>query len=135
MAAEAACFHCGLPVAAGRSGFAMVDGQRRMVCCPECKAVAEAIAQGRLSAYYRSHTAYAASATQPGSQADLRMYGQPEVQAGFVRSLGHHERETTLILEGITCAVCVWINERHRGVDPLVRWLLGSAPSRPKMPS
>ena len=51
-----------------------------------------------LSAYYRSCTAYAASATQLESQADLRIYDQREVQAGFVRSLGRHERETTLIL-------------------------------------
>ena len=35
-----------------------------------------------------------------------------------MRSLGRHERETTLILEGITCAACVWLNERHLGGLP-----------------
>ena len=115
MTAETACFHCGLALAAGRPWFALVDGQQRNVCCPGCKAVAEAIAQGGLSSYYRTRTAYAPRATQPGAQADLRIYDQPEVQLGFVRSLGGHERETTLILEGITCAACVWLNERHLG--------------------
>lgn len=117
-AAEAACFHCGLPVAAGRSWCAMVDGQRRMVCCPGCKAVAEAIAHAGLSSYYQARTACAASATQPGSHGDLRIYDRPEVQAGFVHSLGPDERETTLILEGITCAACMWLNERHLGGQP-----------------
>ena len=45
--------------------------------------------------------------------AGLTIYDQPEVQAGFVRRLGEHERETTLIFEGITCAACVWLNEQH----------------------
>ena len=117
MTAGLACFHCGLPVAAGRSWFALIDGRRRLVCCPGCRAVAQAIAQSGLSSYYRSRTAYAARAA-PGSQADLGIYDRPEVQAGFVRSPGGDERETTLIIEGITCAACVWLNERHlAGLD------------------
>lgn len=74
MTAVLACFHCGLPVAAGRSWFAMIDGQRRMMCCPGCKAVAEAISQGGLSSYYHSRTAYATScdaAGEPGRFADI----------------------------------------------------------------
>ncbi|MDX2458124.1 MAG: cation-translocating P-type ATPase, partial [Gammaproteobacteria bacterium] len=31
----------------------------------------------------------------------------------FVRTAGEHQREAALILEGITCAACVWLNERH----------------------
>ncbi|MBI3530793.1 MAG: cadmium-translocating P-type ATPase [Betaproteobacteria bacterium] len=113
MTAEASCFHCGLPVAAGGTCVALVDGQRRIMCCPGCKAVAEAIVQGGLSSYYGSRTAYALRAEQRAAQAALRIYDRPEVQSGFARSLGGHERETTLILEGITCAACVWLNERH----------------------
>ena len=119
----AACFHCGLPCieerssfapgAGQRSWFALVDGQQRSVCCPGCQAVAEAIAQGGLSTYYRSRTRFAARAKRPAAQTDLRIYDRPEVQAGFVQELGAQTRETTLILEGITCAACVWLNERH----------------------
>ncbi len=109
----AACFHCGFPCADGRSWFALIDGQQRSVCCPGCQAVAGAIAQGGLSSYYQSRTRYAARAKQPAAQTDLRIYDRPEVQAGFVRELGAQLRETTLILEDITCAACVWLNERH----------------------
>ena len=83
------------------------------MCCPGCKAVAETIAQSGLSLYYRSRTAYAPRATPTGTQGDYQIYDRPEIQPGFVRSLDGDERETTLILEGITCAACVWLNERH----------------------
>ena len=116
-AAENACFHCGLPLPAGRPWIALVDGRQEPVCCPGCKAVAEAIAEGGLSSYYGSRTAYAARAG-PAAHADLAIYDRPEVQAGFVRSAGANERETTLIIEGIACAACVWLNERHLAALP-----------------
>ena len=115
MFATTACYHCGLPLAAGRTYFALVDGQRHAVCCPGCQAVAEAIAESGLSSYYRTRTAFARRAETNGVEADasLAIYDQPEVELGFVRRTGISERETTLILEGITCAACVWLNERH----------------------
>ncbi|MCB1914064.1 MAG: cation-translocating P-type ATPase, partial [Rhodocyclaceae bacterium] len=36
-----------------------------------------------------------------------------DFQKSFVRSLGENEREASLIIEGITCAACVWLNEQH----------------------
>ena len=115
MAAESACYHCGLPNPAGRSFYAVVDGERHAVCCPGCQAVAEAIAGSGLSSYYRTRTAYGQRAESiAGARADeLAIYDQPEVQAGFVRTLEGSEREATLILEGITCAACLWLNEQH----------------------
>ncbi len=115
MAADSTCYHCGLPNPGGSSYYAVVDGERHAVCCPGCKAVAEAIAENGLSSYYRTRSAYAprqASATAVESL-ELAIYDQPEVQAGFVRTLAGHEREATLILEGITCAACLWLNEQH----------------------
>ena len=109
--AAKACFHCGLPLA-GKAWTALVDGEQRSMCCPGCKAVAEAIALGGLSSYYVSRTSYAPQAA-PAAQPGLEIYDQPEVQAGFVRSVGGSERETTLIIGGLTCAACVWLNERH----------------------
>jgi Cu2+-exporting ATPase len=112
MHVDAACFHCGLPLPAGGGWTARVDGQPVAVCCPGCKAVAETIAAGGLSSYYRSRTTFAAQA-MPSVRSVLQIYDRPEVQAGFVRAAGEHERETTLIIEGITCAACIWLNERH----------------------
>lgn len=114
MTVEIACYHCGLSVAGGRAYFALVDGRRHAVCCPGCQAVAETIADSGLSSYYRTRTAFAPRAESQGPDGEgLNIYDRPEVQAGFVRRLGEHERETTLIFEGITCAACVWLNEQH----------------------
>ena len=114
MTVATACYHCGLPVAGERAYFALVDGQRHAVCCPGCQAVAEAISDNGLSSYYRTRTAFAARSESQGvEEGGLSIYDRPEVQAGFVRRLGEHERETTLIFEGITCAACVWLNEQH----------------------
>jgi Cu2+-exporting ATPase len=118
-----ACYHCGLPVTGEGRYFALVDGQRHAVCCPGCQAVAEAISDGGLSSYYCTRTAFASQAESRGAEegAGLSIYDQPEVQAGFVRRLGEHERETTLLFEGITCAACIWLNEQHLSRLPGVR--------------
>lgn len=42
----------------------------------------------------------------------LTLYDLPEIQESFVRIQGE-VREASLILEGIVCAACVWLNERH----------------------
>jgi len=106
------CYHCGLPVAAASPFFALIDGERRQMCCAGCQAVAEAIAGSGLTSYYRTRTTYAAREAQR-AQTDLALYDQPEVQRGFVRQAAPHELEATLILEGITCAACIWLNEQH----------------------
>ncbi len=106
------CYHCGLPVPAGAKFFAVIEGQQRSMCCAGCQAVAETIAGHDLGAYYRSRTALAARQdVQPG-QPDPRLYDRAEVQRDFVREVDG-ARETTLLLEGITCAACIWLNERH----------------------
>ena len=115
MAANSVCYHCGLPNPVGRAYHALVDGRQQPVCCPGCQAVAEAIAGSGLSSYYRTRTAYG---HRPESKAaeragELGIYDQPEVQAAFVRTQDGNEREATLILEGITCAACLWLNEQH----------------------
>ena len=100
---------------AGSPYFALIDGQRRPMCCPGCQAVAEAIADDGLTSFYRTRTALAPRVEVDPRQAhaDLEIYDRPEVQAGFVRVLGEQEREASLILEGITCAACIWLNEQH----------------------
>jgi len=46
---------------------------------------------------------------------NLRLYDIPEVQGSFVSSDRDNAnlREASLILEGIVCAACIWLNERH----------------------
>ncbi|HHQ4797593.1 heavy metal translocating P-type ATPase [Aeromonas veronii] len=107
------CFHCGEPVPAN-SGYALeIKGIVRPMCCPGCQAVAETIMECGLASYYDHRTA-------PGTKGDLvpeelaalTHYDLAEVQQEFVTDSGTL-REIQLTVEGLTCAACAWLIERH----------------------
>ncbi len=115
------CFHCGLPIPEGSDYRVEIDGQERRMCCPGCEAVARAIVDGGLESYYRHRTATAPTARElvPEALKDLELYDQPQVQRSFVQAAeSAHVKQASLILEGIVCAACVWLNERHVGALP-----------------
>ncbi len=89
------------------------------MCCAGCQAVCEAIVANGLGDYYRHRKAMpAAESAVPEDLLALDVFDHAEFQKGFVRPLEDSEREADLILEGITCAACVWLNERHLGQLP-----------------
>ncbi|MFQ1928831.1 heavy metal translocating P-type ATPase [Aeromonas veronii] len=107
------CFHCGEPVPAN-SGYSIeIKGIVRPMCCPGCQAVAETIMECGLASYYDHRTA-------PGTKGDLvpeelaalTHYDLAEVQQEFVTDNGTL-REIQLTVEGLTCAACAWLIERH----------------------
>ncbi|MEW6164096.1 MAG: heavy metal translocating P-type ATPase [Pseudomonadota bacterium] len=114
------CYHCGLPVPADLDLHVEVDGAPRTMCCAGCQAVAQAIVDNNLTDYYRHRDALPESPREamPLELQELGLFDHPEVQKNFVRPVGDHEREAALILEGITCAACVWLNEAHIARQP-----------------
>ncbi len=116
---EVPCYHCGLPIPAGAEFPVEIDQARREMCCAGCQAVAQAIVDNGLADYYRHRDALPESPREalPQVLADFGLFDHPEVQKNFVRraegAAGEHEQEAALILEGITCAACVWLNESH----------------------
>jgi Cu2+-exporting ATPase len=54
----------------------------------------------------------------PVALQELGLFDHPDVQKSFVRPISEHEREAALILEGITCSACVWLNEQHIARQP-----------------
>ena len=114
-ASQASCYHCGLPIPDGVSLDVAINAQPRAMCCEGCRAVAEAIVANGLEAYYLNRDAMPESPREarPEILDSLALYDQAEFQKTFVRALGEHEQEASLVLEGITCAACVWLNEQH----------------------
>jgi P-type Cu2+ transporter len=114
------CYHCGLPVPPGTDFPVEIDGRQREMCCAGCQAVAQAIVAGGLGDYYRHRDAMPESPREAIPQAlqDLGLFDHPDVQKNFVRPVGEHEKEAALILEGITCSACVWLNEQHIARQP-----------------
>ena len=119
-APEHDCYHCGLPIPAGVDLPVDVDGARHQMCCTGCQAVAESIVSSGLIDYYRRRDAMPEQAREamPDELKDLGLFDHPDFQQGFVKPVGEHEREAALILEGITCAACIWLNEQHVAHQP-----------------
>jgi Cu2+-exporting ATPase len=110
----AACFHCGLPLPARVEYRVAVDGSDRPMCCAGCAAVAKTIVDNGLTDYYRSREAMPGPAeVVPGFLAELAAFDLPELQNGFVHRDGDNTLEAAFLLEGIRCAACVWLIERH----------------------
>ncbi|MBK3871942.1 heavy metal translocating P-type ATPase [Stutzerimonas frequens] len=114
MATPTPCYHCGLPVPAGSHFQARVLGETRALCCPGCQAVAEAIVKGGLESYYqhRSDTAINPQALPQELDEELALYDRQDVQQPFVQHQGDLA-STSLMIEGISCAACGWLIERH----------------------
>lgn len=114
MPAPLSCYHCGLPVPSGSPYEARVLGETRAMCCPGCQAVAEAIVAGGLEGYYRhrSETAANPEALPSALPDELALFDREDVQRPFVQHQGELS-ETSLLIEGISCAACGWLIERH----------------------
>ncbi len=119
MATPLPCYHCGLPVPAGSRFTARILGETREMCCPGCQGVAEAIVEGGLESYYqhRSDTSANPEALPQALSDELQLYDRADVQEPFVRHDGELA-STALHIEGISCAACGWLIERHlRALD------------------
>ncbi|HUW28728.1 MAG TPA: heavy metal translocating P-type ATPase [Sulfuriferula sp.] len=115
MSVSESCYHCGQPVPGGVGLSVNIAHQSRAMCCLGCQAVAQAIVDNGLSEYYKNRTALPGQGHEvlPDELKKLALYDHPDIQRSFVIDSDEHLREAVLILEGITCAACVWLNERH----------------------
>lgn len=109
-----------MPVPPEAKIFITIDAVPRVLCCRGCEAVAQAIVSNHLTEYYRHRDALPESPREalPLALDALGLFDHPKVQKSFVQVSGEHEREAALILEGITCAACVWLNEAHLRRQP-----------------
>lgn len=112
---HAPCYHCGQPIPDDTHLAVTVGVQSHAMCCLGCQAVAQAIVDNGLADYYRSRDALPESPREamPAVLDQLALFDHADFQKSFVRALGGNEREASLLLEGITCAACIWLNEQH----------------------
>ena len=114
------CFHCDLPVPAGLVLTVPIDGVERPMCCYGCAAVARAIVDAGQAQFYRLRTEPQSTAREAPAES-LRgdeVYDSESLQDQLVRPLDEHEREVSLMLDGITCAACVWLIEQSLSALP-----------------
>jgi len=107
------CFHCGEPIPSGAHYPIHYQERVEPTCCLGCQAVAQTIIGSGNADYYRLRTDLPKTPEAALEELkNLKLYDLPEVQQSFVKSEGDL-REANLILEGIVCGACVWLNERH----------------------
>ena len=91
------------------------------MCCPGCQAVAAAIADAGLESYYRhrSETAANPESLTRALPDELLLLDRQDVQQPFVQHQGELA-DTSLLIEGISCAACGWLIEKHLRALPAV---------------
>ena len=109
------CFHCDLDIDPSLDIHVPILGEPRPMCCEGCAAVARAIVDAKLESYYTHRTESSRQGEQliPEQLKELSLYDHPDIQKTFVHTTGEHTQEASLILDGITCAACVWLNQQH----------------------
>jgi Cu2+-exporting ATPase len=112
------CYHCLSAILPGELIEAELGEVRRQFCCPGCTAIAQTIHGEGLEVFYarRAQSSDKPAAYLAGNEIPERLkpYDDPSLRGRFTRPYGDvGELETTLRLEKIRCAACVWLCEQH----------------------
>ena len=108
------CFHCGLPVPAGSAWQTVIDGVAQPMCCAGCAAVAQTIVDHGLVSYYAQRSALPdRDHTVPQALRDLAVYDTAPAGDTPPPDRAAALQEAALIIEGISCAACVWLIEQR----------------------
>jgi len=117
------CFHCGSDIPQDSNFYTEINGEQQRMCCPGCQAVAQTIVDGGLDTFYQHRGQEALSATADLSRIEeltleFTLYDRKEVQNAFVTGLGTDQHDAMLVIEGISCAACIWLLENHVSKQP-----------------
>jgi Cu2+-exporting ATPase len=85
-------------------------------CCAGCRAVYQTLHTCGLEAYYRLRETAGKPVRQSGSK--FVSFDTPAFSNLYVRDAGNRIATVDLVLEGVTCAACVWLVERLPRVIP-----------------
>jgi Cu2+-exporting ATPase len=112
------CYHCSLPVPPNTEFRVEIDGERRAVCCPGCKAVAELIRDAGMARYYTMR-----DTPQPGfgrpadDQAEWKVFNRSEMLDAFAE-IGDERAEALIYVGKMYCAACSWLIESTLAKTP-----------------
>ncbi len=103
---QATCDHCLLPVPECAAVRDRIDGTEHLFCCAGCRGVYLLIREEGLADFYRKR-----AWDTPGKPARDDQHPDARSFSGDIRRVGG-EDEIDLLIDGIRCASCIWLNER-----------------------
>lgn len=121
------CFHCGLPVPAQVDFSVCIDDVAQPMCCPGCQAVATTIIAAGLIDYYHMRDSVARTQNMTASDVvpDLDVFNDPDIMKTYITTTDRshpNQCEIVLLIEGITCAACVWLIEKDLKSVPGIQY-------------
>lgn len=107
------CYHCGEQVPGGEDYAIEMQGERRPMCCPGCRAVASLIADSGLAHFYEQRTAYNEKPDEEALAVDesFAVYDDPELLGQFTDAGKDGTLDARLLIGGVSCAACTWLIE------------------------
>ncbi|EHB5526865.1 cadmium-translocating P-type ATPase [Vibrio cholerae] len=107
------CYHCGEGVPVNTNYRVDILGESRDMCCPGCHAVAKMIVANNLESYYQFRQKKAERYDLiPDELQNLHRYDDEAIQEDFVLK-NQNNNEVTLSIDGVSCAACAWLIEKH----------------------
>ncbi len=112
------CYHCNSALLPENSFSEVLGGQLRNFCCAGCLAIAKTIHGEGLDMFYtrriQANEKPASNVVNDTIPSKLLPYDDPSLFGRFTRPTEDlNYAETTLKLEKIRCAACVWLCEQH----------------------
>lgn len=111
---SATCFHCELPLPQ-KAFFVSIFGKEEPMCCIGCQQVAQTIIDNNLLSYYqfRDKASFSQKNLVPADLIELTQYNTAAIQENYLITKAENLREVVLSIDGIVCAACVWLLEKH----------------------
>lgn len=109
------CDHCLLPVSGQEALYDDYPAGRKIFCCNACRAIYRMIQDEGLGEFYRKRDWRSTGIPKSLRTIDVRETEnadeEVEALAPFIRGDGV-VREADLMIDGIRCASCIWLNEK-----------------------
>ncbi|MCP5206610.1 MAG: heavy metal translocating P-type ATPase [Hahellaceae bacterium] len=118
------CYHCGAIIPENVVIAFNHNGIECSFCCHGCEAVAHSILASNLDTYYiqRSENAITPKTISAQAEAELRLFDRGDIAEDYITFSKSTDKTTQasveLFIEGITCAACIWLIEKHLSRQP-----------------
>ncbi|RDU61522.1 heavy metal translocating P-type ATPase [Helicobacter sp. MIT 14-3879] len=105
------CHHCKQEYPLNALKLTIIDNKEYYFCCNGCKLAFSLLKENNLESFYEKLGDNSLQTKAIQEKQNVIDYNAPSFQAQYIKQKGEYH-EVCLIVEGIVCAACVWLNEK-----------------------